>query len=221
MNRDIYRGGRAKLSIDRGPCKRYFHLLWYMSLITFCKGSDLHYYMYALSAYERVWLDEQGLEKNANKDAQIAVIDEYDLMVPHLLPEGVSFLLLYPDLHADNVLLTSTESSRHSLAALIDWQNSTTGPHFSQGTAFQRTQQQCEDLVACSLQFIGHHGVYAARVWYYRLESSEIHSGPTTSKEEKQRGLDNGSSSSLPCESPILVFTVTIFFATIHKYIFE
>ncbi|CAA7260073.1 unnamed protein product [Cyclocybe aegerita] len=111
LYREFWRGGRAALDIDRGP--------W----------PDIHSFAHALSACERAWLKQRP---EATSPKHLALLDDYDKLVPFLIPAITPFTLWHPDMHRGNIL--ATETNPCEITGIIDWQSSLVGPFFMQAT---------------------------------------------------------------------------------------
>ncbi|CAA7260543.1 unnamed protein product [Cyclocybe aegerita] len=111
LYREFWRGGRAALDIDRGP--------W----------PNIHSFARALSACERAWLKQRS---DATSPEHLALLDDYDKLIPFLTPAVTPFTLWHPDMHEGNIL--ATESDPCEITGVIDWQSSLVGPFFMQVT---------------------------------------------------------------------------------------
>ncbi|RDB22280.1 Altered inheritance of mitochondria protein 9, mitochondrial [Hypsizygus marmoreus] len=113
LNREFWRGERAALNVDRGP--------W----------SDAHLYARALSACERAWLTHSDTHPS---EEHLFLLDDFDKLVPFLIPSVPAFILWHPDMHEANII--ATESDPCKITGIIDWQSTVIGPYFMQVSPF-------------------------------------------------------------------------------------
>ena len=91
-------------------------------------GRDEHSYMFALAACARASLDAQP--NTPAHDEYRRLIADYETLVPHVIPKGLSYVLWHPDLHAGNIIVT--ETTERELEGIIDWQGALVAPSYVQ-----------------------------------------------------------------------------------------
>ncbi|KAJ3502265.1 hypothetical protein NMY22_g18643 [Coprinellus aureogranulatus] len=123
--RDLWKGGRAALDIDRGPCKYYQLPALNTFLTVTTAGPDLHSYALALSSGERRMLQQNP---HPRLEEHLELLDDYDKLMPSILPRTVPFILWHPDFHGENIILNDDGP----ISGVIDWQSSVIGPFFTQ-----------------------------------------------------------------------------------------
>ena len=140
IERDFYRGGRASLQIDRGPCKFSVNQLHPCSISNGYPGTSAHEYFRAHSSCERACILSQPKSFPSSQRRELLdLLNKFDEVVPALVPDDSSatVILAHPDLHADNLLVsdptdTSKESIDVDITAWLDWQGATIRPYYLQ-----------------------------------------------------------------------------------------
>lgn len=143
VQREFWRGERASMNIDRGPCKQ--ERIYHGSFSDVLEGPDLASYLRSIISCEREWLKtcarprqrkdpfRLSAEEN-NVDVHLGLLDRLETMIPHIdLPALVSPpTIWHPDLHGHNILVTETGFPK--IVGVIDWQHTLILPYILQAT---------------------------------------------------------------------------------------
>jgi hypothetical protein len=138
----LWRGKRAQLEVDRGPCESnvWLRIETHIFVLT---GPDVQSYVKGVVRIHQAWLARYVRPYSVNvpprqpddldPDAHHQLLERLIALCPGILPphELSVHVLWHKDLHAKNILITS--SSPLSIT-LIDWQSTSVGPLFQQAT---------------------------------------------------------------------------------------
>ena len=137
VERRFYRGGRAHMSIDRGPCG-FFFLNPKKLFIQMGLGTNIHSYIKAAVDCEVKWLQSYTKTPSARKqlgaqhtaEQHISLLKKWLLLAPAVIPspEYCVPVLSHPDMHAGNIFVNRDDSM--SLSGIIDWQGAVVRPLF-------------------------------------------------------------------------------------------
>ncbi len=139
VERRFYRGGRAQMLIDRGPCN-CSALTGYMnaSLILLLLGKDMKSYIDSIVRCEIEWIQSYSNSSEAQNqvgarhtaEQHITLLQKWAAIAPAVVPENIYCrpTLSHPDLHASNIFVTNSDPI--SVTSIIDWQNASVLPLF-------------------------------------------------------------------------------------------
>jgi aminoglycoside phosphotransferase (APT) family kinase protein len=137
---------RETMDIDRGPCEHNFLSIFSLLMIL---GSEPTEYLSALCRSEQQWIQlhasSQALHPfrhhppiTREPSAHLAVLDLFRSVIPNIIPFGspklVQPTLWHHDLSGSNIFISETElaQGRISITSVIDWQNTSVGPLYTQ-----------------------------------------------------------------------------------------
>lgn len=141
MDRQFYRGHRAGLEIDRGPCQFFVccHGPRFVLDLLLLLGPDARSYMEAFAKCEIEWISKLGMSPKAQNqtgarhspEAHIHSLQKWLALVPAILPSApfCDPTLLHPDLSGGNILVAG-DSSNLAVSGIIDWQGASIRPMF-------------------------------------------------------------------------------------------
>lgn len=141
VERQLYRGERHRMEIDRGPCKP-FDLLrseW-LAHFKIRVGSDVESYIRAFSDAEIKWLGKFATSPKAqiqngahhSPASHIHSLERWNHLVPAILPTQSALChptLSHSDLSGANILV-SRDNSCFAISGIIDWQGASIRPLF-------------------------------------------------------------------------------------------
>lgn len=141
MDWDLWRGERATMEIDRGPCK-WLVTFTQMTLIHI-PGKDPTAYITALIGCEQEWLRRYAMprpvgdqfirsDEDNSPAAHIELLEIFLSVLHGLIPDTEISppTLWHPDLQKPNIFISPTPP--HEILSVIDWQTATTGPRYLQ-----------------------------------------------------------------------------------------
>jgi hypothetical protein len=139
VERRFYRGERAHMPLDRGPCEIYNCAV--LLLLTCGLGKDIHSYIKAIADCEIKWIQSYSTTGNAlnqlgsrhSADQHVSLLEKWVSLAPAVLPSPPKCrpTLSHPDLHAANIFVN--KSKFMPVTAVIDWQGAAVRPLFETG----------------------------------------------------------------------------------------
>ncbi|QRV83181.1 phosphotransferase enzyme family protein [Ceratobasidium sp. AG-Ba] len=141
----LWRGERARLEVDRGPCKFIAPKLVYRDLQALgLPGPDVLSYIHGVIRIHQAWLANCARPYAVNSPprhfddleplAHQQLLEKFRMLCPGLLPPAdlCMHVLWHKDLHSKNILVSGSPKSS---ITLIDWQSTSVGPLFQQATS--------------------------------------------------------------------------------------
>jgi hypothetical protein len=136
---DIWRGRRADVELDRGPCK--------MVLMTcrrrpdsFYTGPDALSSVRSTIIIQQAWLKQfarvqptnETITRSTLPESHTHLLDQFIVVLPHVLPPDSRFfpVLWHTDLYASNIMVES--KGKPNVTSIIDWQGMRVVPLFMQ-----------------------------------------------------------------------------------------
>ncbi len=139
MNYQWWRGGRAHMPLDRGPCTTHLSRVVYSRSNFSAAGRDATSFFRAAAENELAVLAQQTLSLSQYRRkpthdfaTHSKLLSMYLAAVPHFVPttdnDVCAPTLWHPDLTLNNVFVS--ESGIANIEGLIDWQHATVLPYF-------------------------------------------------------------------------------------------
>jgi Phosphotransferase enzyme family len=142
IDRQWWRGERARLDLDRGPCKSFPQIScnFIADFVTFIPGANATAYFVAAAKNEQKIIDQVDITSTRyrrhplhDKTVHSKLLTMYLAAVPFIMPPDDSDIcaptLWHPDLSLGNLFVSETGPA--ALQGIIDWQHTSILPYFS------------------------------------------------------------------------------------------